>query len=73
MSIRVVAKRLGFHGGLLRPENTEFDVKDESELGTWMDRKDSPAPEADKKEKGGKKAAAKVDSPAPEADGSTLI
>ena len=73
MSIRVVAKRLGFYGGLLRPENAEFDVNDESELGTWMARKDSFAPDADKKEKGGKKAVAKVDSSASGADESSLI
>ena len=52
MSIRVKSLQLGFYGTRLRPEGDEFDIKDESELGTWMEVQDVDEPGPKKGGKG---------------------
>lgn len=55
MAIRVRAKRVGLYGRIIRPEGTVFTIKDESELGKWMERLD----------KGGKAKEGKAEPRAP--------
>jgi len=39
---------LGFYGTRLRPEGDEFDIKAESELGTWMEVQEVEEPKPKK-------------------------
>lgn len=43
MTIEVKATRQGFYGGALREINEEFEIENETHLGSWMVRKDGKA------------------------------
>lgn len=44
--IPVKALAVGFYGGARRRRGDEFSVATEKELGTWMERRDTPAAKA---------------------------
>lgn len=44
--IPVKALSVGFYGGARRRKGAEFTIASEQELGTWMERRDSPEAKA---------------------------
>jgi hypothetical protein len=44
MGIRVRATKKGLYGRVIRQEGDEFTIRDESQLGRWMERLDGKGP-----------------------------